>query len=114
MSYLENYLSRIRDRGNTALADAIEKTAKDIVPQYISNFSYMEHVTALLVGDVQSGKTSQMFGLMCAAADNDFGNFILLTSDITLLAEQTLKRAERDLCDFCICGAGTSHNRYRL
>ena len=43
MGYFDNYLNRIRDRGNTALADAIEKTAKDIVPQYISNFSYMEH-----------------------------------------------------------------------
>jgi len=105
MKYLENYLTRIRNSGKAALADSIEKTTKDIVPQYISNFSYTEHVTALLVGDVQSGKTSQMFGLMCAAADNDFGNFILLTSDITLLAEQTLKRAEKDLCDFCVCGA---------
>lgn len=104
MGYLEKYLQRISDSGNAALADSIEKTTKSIVPQYISNFSYTDHVTALLVGDVQSGKTSQMFGLMCAAADNDFGNFILLTSDIILLAEQTKQRAEKDLCDFCICG----------
>lgn len=105
MGYLDNYLSRLRAAGKTALAASIEKTATDIVPQYISNFSYTEHVTALLVGEVQSGKTAQMFGLMCAAADNDFGNFILLTSDINLLAQQTLERARKDLCDFCVCGS---------
>ena len=31
-------------------------------------------------------------------------NFILLTTDNILLQQQTLERAERDLCDFCICG----------
>ena len=105
MGYLDNYLASLREAGKTELANAVEKTANDIVPQYISNFSYQEHVTALLVGEVQSGKTSHMFGLICAAADNDFGNFILLTSDINLLAEQTLERAKKDLSEFCICGA---------
>ncbi len=75
----------------------------DIVPQYISNFSFMDHVVSLLVGDVQSGKTSHMFGLMCAAADESFLNFVLLTTDNILLQQQTFKRAQRDLCDFCVC-----------
>lgn len=104
MSYLESYLERIRDRGNSALADAVQKTVDDVVPQYISNFTFTDHVVSLLVGDVQSGKTSHMFGLMCAAADESFLNFVLLTTDNILLQQQTLKRAERDLCDFCICG----------
>lgn len=102
--YLRNYLNRIKNRGNEELSSAIEKTVSDVVPKYISNFSYAEHVVSLLVGDVQSGKTSHMFGLMCAAADEGFGIFILLTTDIVLLQQQTLKRAERDLTDFCICG----------
>ena len=103
MSYLENYLERIQTKGNSALADAINKTVSDVVPQYISNFSFREHVVSLLVGDVQSGKTSHMFGLMCAAADEGFVNFILLTTDNILLQQQTFKRAEKDLCDFCVC-----------
>ena len=103
MSYLESYLQRIRANGNNALADAIKKTVDDVVPQYISNFSFNEHVVSLLVGDVQSGKTSHMFGLMCAAADESFTNFILLTTDNILLQQQTYKRAERDLCYFCVC-----------
>lgn len=104
MSYLDAYLQRIKDRGNYALAESIQKTVDDVVPQYISNFSFTDHVVSLLVGDVQSGKTSHMFGLMCAAADESFLNFVLLTTDNILLQQQTLKRAERDLCDFCICG----------
>ena len=103
MSYLQSYLDRIRGKGNPALADAIHKTVEDIVPQYISNFSFTDHVVSLLVGDVQSGKTSHMFGLMCAAADESFMNFVLLTTDNILLQQQTYQRAQRDLCDFCVC-----------
>lgn len=104
MKYFEEYLNRIRNKGNAALADAIRKTAADIVPQYIANFSFSEHVVSLLFGDVQSGKTSHMFGLMCAAADEGFVNFLLLTTDNNLLQDQTFHRAEQDLCDFCVCG----------
>lgn len=103
MNYLENYLERINARGNQALAEAINKTVNDVVPKYVSNFSFREHVVSLLVGDVQSGKTSHMFGVMCAAADEGFVNFILLTTDNILLQQQTFKRAQKDLSDFCIC-----------
>lgn len=103
MNYLDKYLERIKQQGNIDLSAAIEKTVDNIVPQYISNFSFTDHVVSLLVGDVQSGKTSHMFGLMCAAADESFMNFVLLTTDNILLQQQTFKRAERDLCDFCVC-----------
>ena len=103
MSYLQSYLDKLRSNGNPDLADAINKTVADIVPQYISNFSFTDHVVSLLVGDVQSGKTSHMFGIMCAAADESFMNFVLLTTDNILLQQQTYKRAQRDLCNFCVC-----------
>lgn len=103
MSYLKTYLDRINKRGNVALARAINRTVEDVVPQYITNFTFADHVVSLLVGDVQSGKTSHMFGLMCAAADEGFMNFILLTTDNILLQQQTIKRAEKDLSDFCVC-----------
>ena len=103
MNYLDKYLERIKQCGNIGLSAAIEKTVSNIIPQYISNFSFTDHVVSLLVGDVQSGKTSHMFGLMCAAADESFMNFVLLTTDNILLQQQTFKRAERDLCDFCVC-----------
>lgn len=98
-----NYTDRIRTKGNENLAKSVTKTAEDIVPQYISKFSFKEHVVSLLVGDVQSGKTSHMFGLICAAADEGFNIFVLLTTDNIILQQQTLTRAKQDLCDFCIC-----------
>ena len=103
MSYLQNYLKRIADSGNPQLSESIKKTTDDLIPQYVSNFTFKDHVVSLLVGDVQSGKTSHMFGLMCAAADEGFGIFILLTTDNVVLQQQTYNRAKWDLCDFCIC-----------
>lgn len=103
MGYFLNYTDRIRTKGNENLAKSVTKTAEDIVPQYISKFSFKEHVVSLLVGDVQSGKTSHMFGLICVAADEGFNIFVLLTTDNIILQQQTLTRAKQDLCDFCIC-----------
>lgn len=103
MSYLRNYLDEICQRGNNQLADAVKKTVDAIVPQYIRNFSFREHVVSLLLGNVQSGKTSHMFGVISAAADEGFGIFVLLTTDNILLQQQTFKRAEKDLAEFCVC-----------
>lgn len=103
MSYLNNYLAQIRGKGNAALADAVKSTVDSIIPNYISNFSFTEHVVSLLLGNVQSGKTSHMFGVVSAAADEGFGIFVLLTTDNILLQQQTLNRAIKDLSDFCIC-----------
>jgi len=103
MGYFLSYTDRIRTKGNENLAKSVTKTAEDIAPQYISKFSFKEHVVSLLVGDVQSGKTSHMFGLICAAADEGFNIFVLLTTDNIILQQQTLTRAKQDLCDFCIC-----------
>jgi len=104
MSYLESYLSCIKNGGNSALADAVSVTVNKITPEYITPFSYKEHVISLLLGNVQSGKTSHLFGLICSAADEGFNIFILLTTDNTLLQQQTLFRVRNDLSDFCVCG----------
>ena len=103
MGFLSNYLELIRERGNIQLADSIEKTAFDIKKKAIDDFSYREHIVGLLIGDVQSGKTSQMFGIMCMAADAGFANFLLLTTDNIILQQQTFERARNDLRDFLIC-----------
>jgi Z1 domain. len=104
MSHFEEYSMLIRERGNYGLADAISKTVNEIIPRYVRNFSYKEHVVSLLMGNIQSGKTSHMFGLMSAAADEGFSIFVVLTTDNILLQQQTLERAESDLKTFCVCG----------
>lgn len=108
MPYLKTYLKTIADRGNVRLAESISKTAEDVGGQYIKNFSFCSHEIGLLFGNVQSGKTGQMFGIMCKAADMGFPAFVLLTTDNVVLQQQTLERVKSDLKGFCICGENDS------
>lgn len=104
MQYLKTYLQKITNRGNIKLAESISKTSEDVGNKYIKNFSFSGHEIGLLFGNVQSGKTGQMFGIMCKAADLGFPVFILLTTDNVVLQQQTLNRVRSDLEGFCICG----------
>lgn len=104
MQYLKTYLQKIIDRGNPLLADSIKNTAEDVGYQYIKTFSFSSHEIGLLFGNVQSGKTGQMFGIICKAADLGFPVFVLLTTDNVVLQQQTLERVKSDLDGFCICG----------
>lgn len=108
MQYLKTYLKTISDRGNVALAESIAKTAEDVGNQHIKNFSFCNHEIGLLFGNVQSGKTGQMFGIICKAADLGFPAFVLLTTDNIVLQQQTLDRVKVDLSGFCICGENDS------
>lgn len=104
MQYLKRYLEKIVDRGNAKLAESIEKTAEDVGNKHIKTFSFTSHEIGLLLGNVQSGKTGQMFGIICKAADLGFPVFVLLTTDNVVLQQQTLDRVKADLDGFCICG----------
>lgn len=100
MTYLDSYLQQLN---NEEIKTSVKTTVENIVPSHIENFSYQEHSTGLLLGNVQSGKTGQIFGIISAAADAGFRLFVLLTTDNVYLQEQTFKRAIRDLADFEVC-----------
>ena len=108
MRYLKTYLKTITDRGNVKLAEAIEKTAEEVGSSYIKTFSFCSHEIGLLFGNVQSGKTGQMFGIISKAADLGFPAFVILTTDNVVLQQQTLERVKSDLQGFCICGENDS------
>ena len=103
MNYLQDYLDKLESRSES-LAMAVKKTSLDITEKHIKNFTYNEHIVSLLLGNVQSGKTSHLLGLICSAAQEGFRLFILLTTDNSLLQKQTLYRAKEELNNFCICG----------
>jgi hypothetical protein len=65
----------------------------------------MDRIKGLLFGEVQSGKTSHMFGVIAATADADpgFKTFVLLTTNNRNLQQQTIRRAFRQLPTFNIC-----------
>ena len=108
MMHLDRYLNRIRDRGNPELAASIEKTAEEVGEKYIETFDFVSHEIGLLFGNVQSGKTGQMFGIICKAADLGFPAFLVLTTDNIVLQEQTLERVKKDLNDFLVLGENDS------
>ena len=104
MQYLKTYLKKIVDQGNPGLADSISVTAEDVGKKYLKTFKFTDHEIGLLFGNVQSGKTGQMFGIICKAADLGFPVFVILTTDNIVLQRQTLDRVKADLDGFCICG----------
>ena len=97
MQYLKSYLNRITERGNAGLAESISATAEEVGGKYLKNFSFTSHEIGLLFGNVQSGKTGQMFGIICKATDLGFPVFVLLTTDNVVLQQQTLDRVKSDL-----------------
>lgn len=103
MRYLERYLLTIQERGNRELAQSIQETVDGIAPRYLEGFSFCSHEVGLLFGNVQSGKTGQMFGIIAAATDLGFLVFLLLTTDNILLQQQTIERVRDDLPGYCIC-----------
>ena len=104
-SYLQTYLKKISDV-NPAMGESIGCTARNFKHDYLDTFSFDEDEVGLLFGNVQAGKTAQMFGILCAAAEKSFSIFIILTPDNIVLHNQTYDRTVKDLscCNFCICG----------
>ncbi|MEI7669090.1 MAG: Z1 domain-containing protein, partial [Pseudomonadota bacterium] len=100
--HLDNYIA-VLDKITKGISDSVRDTVEKIVPKYIQNFSCKEHLTGLLLGNVQSGKTGQIFGIIAASADEGFELFILLTTDNTELQKQTYKRALQMLDTFNVC-----------
>lgn len=104
--FLKNYVSELRNKGKEDMASSIQRTAEIFTKEHLDDFSFTTHEIGLLFGNVQAGKTAQMFGIMCVAADKSFPLFILLTTDNVALQTQTYNRVKSELegCGFCICG----------
>lgn len=100
MNYLENYLATIQFQETK---QTVKDVTSELFDKHLVNFDYRSNINGLLLGEVQSGKTGQMFGVVAAAADRDFQIFIILTTDNRRLQEQTFRRALESFSDFCIC-----------
>lgn len=101
--HFKNYIKLTKETSSNKVSDAIEKTVSDISPKYIQTFDFNSHKSGLLLGNVQSGKTGHMLGILADAADQDFEVFIVLTTDSTHLQKQTFHRALKLLDTFCVC-----------
>ncbi|MBX3486659.1 MAG: hypothetical protein KF798_01995 [Candidatus Paracaedibacteraceae bacterium] len=101
--HFKSYIKLTKETSSNKVSDAIEKTVSDISPKYIQPFDFNSHKSGLLLGNVQSGKTGHMLGILADAADHDFEVFIVLTTDSTYLQKQTFHRALTLLDTFCVC-----------
>ncbi|WP_283651344.1 Z1 domain-containing protein [Ileibacterium valens] len=101
MKYLDAYLNRIT-KWNPDLAKTIQDTADQFRKQCLTDYDYCSDEQGLLFGNVQSGKTGQMLGLICQAADDGFPLFIVLTTDSIILQSQTYSRIVKELLDFAV------------
>ena len=103
VQHFDNYVNTL-EQIVPGISNSIKDTVNEIIPDHIQTFSYREHLTGLLLGNIQSGKTSQLFGIITAAADEGFPIFLLLTSDNIKLQEQTYQRALQTITSFNVCG----------
>lgn len=111
MSHLSSYLSQISQKPSEVTA-SIEKSVNQLWSEHLAKFNYNEHIAGLVFGQVQSGKTSHVLGIMAKAADEGFKAFILLTTDNVSLQKQTLERSLNTLDTFNICDE-TDDMRFR-
>ncbi|MBR4924476.1 MAG: hypothetical protein IKZ61_01865 [Prevotella sp.] len=95
--FLNDYISKI---DNAELVQTITVTSASFIQRINENFNITKQLNALLLGNVQSGKTAQMLGIISAMADDGYKVFLLLTTDNVDLHRQTYNRVKESLSGF--------------
>lgn len=94
----KNYLIDVKHFSPNVVSTLGEDTLDQKLMNYILDptATYNEPILkrGLIIGDVQSGKTSTYIGFLCKAADAGYKVFILLTGTIESLRRQTQERVE--------------------
>ncbi len=92
----KNYLIDIKKFSPNVVSTLGEETLDIKLMNYLGNPNSQDGFfkRGLIIGDVQSGKTSTYIGLICKAADAGYKVFILLTGTIESLRKQTQERVE--------------------
>lgn len=75
----------------------VESSCFRILKRLSNDTTQIGPVKGLVIGNVQSGKTANMAGLMAMAADNGWNMFIILSGTIENLRLQTETRLNNDL-----------------
>jgi hypothetical protein len=94
------YKKKLLDGGwREDAVENLEKSTIGILKKLNNNTIETGPVKGLVIGQVQSGKTASMAGLMAMAADWGWNTFIVLSGMIENLRDQTQKRLIEDLND---------------
>lgn len=94
----QRYKQKLKnDNWSTKSIQNIEDSSLKTLRYLSQDTTEMSPVKGLAVGNVQSGKTANMTGLMAMAGDYGFNFFIVLSGVIEKLREQTSRRIKKDL-----------------
>ena len=101
-----DYLIDVKNFNPNVVATLGEETLNKYIMNSLGNPDSKKsfHKRGLVIGDVQSGKTSTYIGLMCKAADAHYKVFILLTGTIEGLRKQTQERVEEGFIGLNLSG----------
>lgn len=92
------YRNKLEGNFPGASINQIEKSSKKVLNMlYDGSGDEYKIIHGLVMGNVQSGKTANMEGLMSMAADYGWNMFIILSGTIENLRQQTRTRFMRDL-----------------
>lgn len=92
--YFDNYIKKVSAK-SSSLATSIAENTANFTALFDTNFDFTTHKNALFMGNVQSGKTAQILGVISKIAEKDIPFFIFLTTDNVYLHKQTFER----ICD---------------
>jgi hypothetical protein len=99
---LRDYLQREENISSQDF-DNILNDATEIVRR-CTNPGHASSTQGLIYGHIQSGKTAVIITTLALAADNGYRNFIIMTSDLNDIYNQTLDRIQRSLDGFQVLG----------
>lgn len=99
MDHFSTYINTLHSPG---LPQSVTDTSEKVCRAISDNFTHSEDLTGLLLGNVQSGKTGQMLGIVSRLADEGYKIFILLTTDNIDLQRQTFNRVKNSLPTFTV------------
>ncbi|MFN5989666.1 MAG: Z1 domain-containing protein [Dolichospermum sp.] len=102
---ITNLKEYLYDEENISYADfdKILETASEVIERCQEPTEHGS-VKGLIYGHIQSGKTSVILTTMALAADNGFNNFMVMTSNLNDIYEQTLQRIKGALDSFQVFG----------
>jgi len=102
---ITNLREYLHDEENISYQDFhnIFQTASEIFERCLSP-GEPGAVQGLIYGHIQSGKTSVILTTIALAADNGYTNFIVMTSNLNDIYEQTLDRVKSSLDSFQVWG----------
>lgn len=95
------------------LKSAVVETRNTFRKQVLDDYDDTSDQQVLLYGDVQSGKTSHMLGVVADCLDRGIQTVIILTSPNTRLVSQTYDRVFKALSGVLVCRSDST-NEFRM